>query len=559
MAADYPTRLEIDVPGKGTLKLSGTLSDAQAPTEPPVEPPIEPPVEPPTDGIIEKLYKPEDFDGDLTAMQSRILQDQGAHDDGMMRAIVPFQRGKTYEYAKNDWLTGVQNYRCEAVGSGARPKLRCTNTTGQWATFGPLSIGKGSHCFVEPNAEMDKNTQLSLIATAQAGAAEVTLLNSSDASRLRPGRWHVIVSYCQQIGGYPPNCRWIDYVKVTAVNGTRVSLDRALTHNHYADYWEDPADTKSIGKARIGLFDGFWNDIRCTLSGEFHGLEFVGEHQAGQDTVITEGHINVLFEDCIISNYWPSMLKQAEVRNGTLVGAGNQAAEPDKLADTLILDGVTQTDPTRYIGGATGFQHVIVRNCNFSSIQISPRNLSVTNSTIDSFSNTWLYVPIGWAFNGPILGAEFDNVTFKATTAAQPTWTYSQPPTAGSGVGLSLTSANWQKNKLIIPRSFAGFEPWLVWLYEGGMVFTGPRVFDPQNYGRVDKIYSPPDGSALWCDVTWISGTKPTSGTLHCQNHGLRKLTWKNGTQVDPGNWIEPDFICQEGTPGDRPFPQGIS
>ena len=90
------------------------------------------------------------------------------------------------------------------------------------------------------------------------------------------------------------------------------------------------------------------------------------------------------------------------------------------------------------------------------------------------------------------------------------------------------------------------------------MVFTGSRVGTPGNYGRVDKIYAPPDGSALWCDVTWIKGSKPTSGNLNIGQHGLRKLVWKN-TRITQGQWLEPDFVAMEGTPADRPFPNGIT
>lgn len=132
-------------------------------------------------------------------------------------------------------------------------------------------------------------------------------------------------------------------------------------------------------------------------------------------------------------------------------------------------------------------------------------------------------------------------------------------PGAGDDrVPLTLSASSWQGRKLVIPRSFGGFENWLVWVVEGTMLFTGPRVFDPQSYGRVDKIHAPTDGSALWLDVTWVKGTKPTSGVLHLPNSGLRKLVWE-GTTISQGKWTEPDFICQEGTPSDRPFPQGIS
>ena len=119
-------------------------------------------------------------------------------------------------------------------------------------------------------------------------------------------------------------------------------------------------------------------------------------------------------------------------------------------------------------------------------------------------------------------------------------------------------AANWRGNTLVIPRSAGYFESWLVWGTEGMMVFTGPTVSQPGDYGRVDKIYAPPEGSTLWADVTWISGTKPTSGNLNIPQKGLRKLIW-DGATITAGNWADASYVCVEGTPGDRPFPEGIA
>ena len=119
---------------------------------------------------------------------------------------------------------------------------------------------------------------------------------------------------------------------------------------------------------------------------------------------------------------------------------------------------------------------------------------------------------------------------------------------------------SWSGNSLIIPRSFSAFQDWLVWLYEGAMVMTGTSPLSPGTYGRVDKLYAPADGSAIWADVTWINGTAPRKGNLYTPCHGMRKLIWGAGTQVTGGgSWCDPWYLCQQGTSADRPFPQGIS
>ena len=91
------------------------------------------------------------------------------------------------------------------------------------------------------------------------------------------------------------------------------------------------------------------------------------------------------------------------------------------------------------------------------------------------------------------------------------------------------------------------------------MVMTGTSPLSPGTYGRVDKLYAPADGSAIWADVTWINGTTPRKGNLYTQCHGMRKLIWGAGTQVTGGgSWCDPWYLCQQGTPADRPLPHHI-
>jgi hypothetical protein len=82
----------------------------------------------------------------------------------------------------------------------------------------------------------------------------------------------------------------------------------------------------------------------------------------------------------------------------------------------------------------------------------------------------------------------------------------------------------------------------------------GGTVQKPGDHGIITKVYAPDDGSALWLDVEWKAGTKPTSGNLVIPQHGSRKLIWRDGTRISSGSWQDPSFECQEGTPADRPF-----
>ena len=511
--------------------------------------------------ILHKTYRPESFGSPrgtnytapLLAMQKQILADQSAAGNGNLRALVQFTKGKTYEYTNNQWMTGVQYYRVEATGSGANPILRnILRDTHSYYNSGPLNIGGGSAIDHQGSIK----ASCARINDAKMGDAAVTLMNPNDASKIKPGRWHAVIGYCQQLGGYPPNCQRIDYVIVKSVSGSTVSLDRPLHYSYNHDWWEDPNDDGSLGQARLVPWDCGGTggmtpaDPRTTLRGQWVNInwQFITVGPQTLDITYVESHIDLSFEGCNISNAQLSMSK-----NVLLSGCTVTNAEPDKLCETLVLD---KCNFTGILGGATGYQYFLMRNTNTRCIQISPRQFRCLNSKLDATGDTSYGVPFSGAYNGPMWEYEFTGVNFVAA-GSQKTWTW---PGSGHITPLRLSASSWSGNRLIIPRSFSAFQDWLVWLYEGTMVMTGTSPLSPGNYGRVDRLYAPADGSAIWADVTWIKGTKPTSGNLYLPAHGARELVWGTGTQVSGGgSWCDPWFLCQQGTPADRPFPQGIS
>lgn len=506
--------------------------------------------------ITHKTYKPEDFAGNLTNMRSRILSDQEAAGDGKLRARIEFAKGKTYTYTDNHFLTGVQFYECVATGSGANPKLQNTSAAGSHPhsyDMGPLRLGTGGvNCLAEFGDENYKGARMALIADAEEGSDVVTLQTAGDGGRLKPGRWHAVMSYCQQMEGYPPNVRWLDYVKVLAVDGSQVTLDRPLNHAHKADYWENPSDHKSIGKARIGPWELADGKSLATERGTWRDIEFL--ISPTYTVTYIESHIHLFMIGCKIPYFVPSMDKHVNLKDCTVMEVApvsatrhGEATELDKLCEMVVLDGCTLTG---YVSGGTGLCYLLTRNCKLLPVSNSSRQVRDIGSTVDARGDQHFAVCWQSTYQGPCLEREFNGTQF----AADGLWHWQSDPVDP----LPLSGSSWQGNKLIIPRSFSRFESWLVWLYEGIMLFTGPRVNDPQSYGRVDKVYAPVDGSALWADVTWISGPKPTSGNLNIPQKGLRHLRWLPETAITAGKWGDPSYICQEGTPGDRAFPDGI-
>lgn len=511
--------------------------------------------------ILHKTYRPESFGSPsgtnytapLLAMQKQILADQSAAGDGNLRVVVQFAKGKTYEYKNNQWMTGVQYYRVEATGSGANPILR--NTLGDTHSFynsGPLNVGAGNAIDHQGSIK----ASCARINDAKMGDTAVTLINANDASKIKPGRWHAIIGYCQQLGGYPPNCQRIDYAIVKSVSGSTVSLDRPLHYGYKHDWWEDPNDDGSLGQARIVPWDCGGTggvapaDPRMTLRGRWVNInwQFITVGTQKLDITYVESHIDVSFEGCNISKAQLTMSK-----NVLLSGCTVTDAEPDKLCETLVLD---KCNFTGILGGATGYQYFLMRNTNTRCIQVSSRQFRCLNSKLDATGDTNYAVPFSVTYNGALWEYEFTGTNFVAA-GPQKTWTW---PGSGHITPLLLSANSWSGNRLIIPRSFSAFQDWLVWLYEGTMVMTGTSPLSPGNYGRVDRLYAPANGSAIWADVTWIKGTKPASGNLYLLDHGARKLVWGTGTYVSGGgSWCDPWFLCQQGTTANRPYPQGVS
>jgi hypothetical protein len=87
---------------------------------------------------------------------------------------------------------------------------------------------------------------------------------------------------------------------------------------------------------------------------------------------------------------------------------------------------------------------------------------------------------------------------------------------ANDAASLTLgTQATWSSNQLQIPRgTAANFERWLINSGAGAILSTSAGGPFTTNWGYISSVSSPGDGTALWLNVTWVNGTKPTSGTL---------------------------------------------
>jgi hypothetical protein len=332
----------------------------------------------------------------------------------------------------------------------------------------------------------------------------------------------MVLSYDQQAEGGPPNSRYYDYVKVTAINGATVTLDRPLRHRHSDTYWERfPQDNISFGVARIMPMDvggpgGVYpsTKVRLTQRQTWNGLEFVvnphfnpGPGDIGT-FIYTQG-LDTSFSNCVMPYPVPTITQHAIYTGGSI----SQRIEVDKLIETIVFDKITINGDG--IGSSTGVEYWLLRDSKISSCTSSPRQMRTIRSTFNVNLgplgiNAYLIWP---GIPGPIGSVDFEATTFIADTRHTTGQIMPMRDTTVSSCVLGR-DGNWQGNRLVIPLFSAQFVYWLGMAAEGSIIFAGDDVFHYSSWGYVRTISSPGNGTALWLNVTWVRGTKPTSGKI---------------------------------------------
>jgi hypothetical protein len=508
--------------------------------------------------ILHKTYDPlsgaygtpigNNYTAVLNKIQATIKADQVAAGEERLRATIIFRRGVQYDYTNNHWLTGLQYFTVRddpAHPTGALPNLR-NITYDTVYEAGPLNIGQGGAINHQDNPPGIKSF-CALLNSAAVGASVVTLKKAADASKIKAGRWHVVMCGCHQIGGFPPNVTYFDYVKVVAVSGATITLDRRLRYRYSDTFYENVRDDQSFGRAWIVPWDmggtggAVPSDPRLTIRGRFLNINFQTNPKNGGDICLMQGFIDMSFENCTIPNLQPTMSKHVLFLNCRSVNSG----EPDKIIESIVFDGGT----TGELGGGTGAQYWLSRNVKHGCIQVSPRQFRSLGSTFDAAANTYLSVPFSVAYNGPVMYYHFKKSTFKPGPNGK-VWTWSNPPYSPIRIG---SDARWSGTRLIIPSSFAKFGDWLNALYEGVILTTTGKPPPTSNWGYVRNLSSPGDGSALWADIVWVAGAQPTSGNIY-PNGRFRRLNFEaDNVFVAPMSWLDPSFMKQTIPPALRP------
>ena len=467
----------------------------------------------------------------FTAMAAAIITDQVAAGNENHRATWLTRAGVTYQYTTNGFFSGIQYLTVAmdpAHSTGATPIFQnIVSDPGQNLPYsdGPLQFGRANAMNQQQNPPGIKSF-CAKIATVGAGSTSITLLNSGDASKIKVGRWLTVIGQMAQVGGFPPNVMFIDYVIPTAVSGTTVTLDRPLKYGYDQTWWEDPTEDSFFGVAwaapvDIGGTGGAAPSVpRTMLRGTIQDINFLtNPNAAGADISYMDSFIDLQFVRCKIPDLQCSMGKHFALLNCTLTSQ----SEPDKQIETLFFDGTT----TGTLFAASGVQYFLARNSTFrndgsqpDTCQISPSQFRSIGSTFDAGSSQT--PPYTRNYQGPSWYWDFKSTVFTGT-AASTGWTY--PGTSFSPLTIG-TDAHWSGNQLQIPSSFAHFEDWLINSYAGGIVAVTVNGLGPitTNWGYIASVSSSGNVNTLYLNIVWVNGTKPTSGTIDIVAARMRRV-----------------------------------
>jgi hypothetical protein len=229
-------------------------------------------------------------------------------------------------------------------------------------------------------------------------------------------------------------------------------------------------------------------------------------------------------------------------------GGTIQTSEPDKIISTLIFDQVISGE----VGGATGAEFYLIRNSKVAPINVSPRQLRVMASSIDATNNTNLSFPVTWAYNGPILLAEFESTQFIIDTTINDTRIM---PGIQEAALLLGRDATWSGNTLIVPRSSGQFLDWQVWMFRRAVICGNPTC---TSWGVVSSLTSPVGGGSIRFGIGWRAGTKPTTGRIFA-SRGYSLVIDANSRLVGKASWDAHSggFVLQKLPPSFGPSTTG--
>lgn len=210
------------------------------------------------------------------------------------------------------------------------------------------------------------------IATVLHGSYTVTLATPARAANFTVGGWAMVCGYDHQGGGYPPNYRVFERLKVLSANASTgvITFDRGLKYDYYSTwfYYDDGGTwitgggfTNRVGPAGIipldrGVYAKYCDTytvenftILKSLTDTVPDNTYDGEPTYGTSSVFFFGGHDVQVVNPRADQIYTGNSQRIEITNPACV-----FFNPDKTNDTLVVHGGRMT----YFVEGTGFNHI---------------------------------------------------------------------------------------------------------------------------------------------------------------------------------------------------------
>jgi hypothetical protein len=482
----------------------------------------------------------------LLAIQTAIVADQATAGDNNLCATIVFTASTQYDYLDNRWTFGIQRLKVRTTVAGTRAQLCCIfNDVYAIAVCG-LQIGRGwmdnSLPYPNPNhGDNSSKTDAYFINTVTEGNTSITLKTAGDASNFTVGRWATIASYDQQTDGWPANCRYVDYVKVTNIVGAVITFDRKLRWTHRDTYWEGTSQN-SVGKARIFPIDR--SDCRATLRVHMQDIEFL------LNPNVTTNSRRFVYCNAI-EQYYTNVVSfnlcTSQSRHSLYLNCDQGGSEYDKLTTRLVMiGGDTTKEGSNGVNGGTGMELILQKNVTaVSGAGPMPMQWRIIGGT----QNGITYNPVQIAgFAVRQIWAKGVSFTGKCPVLAA--W-LPVPVTIGSG------GVTYSGGVLTVPIGATNFDIFCRVAWEGAIIMADD--WDPARSGYITQIARNSDDSAILYSITWLTGVPPSGSSMMyiCRAH---EVIIDNSCTATAGTSFAPFYeTIKQVTPSVTPrgFPAG--
>ena len=347
--------------------------------------------------------------------------------------ILKIPAGK-FTYSWNQFGINIPRLKIIGAGSGlkggASTSLQNVNG-GQWFDAMPFRspwdyFGDQYYLVWNGSYWVGQDNYGYLIKTAQAGDTKVTFKNNpAYANKFFVGRWVLVYSYSQQQYGYPPNARYYDWAKVTAIDpvaGT-VTLDTPLQFTHRSDrpyfgstlYEQRQKSSNPHGQVGPALIAAI--DTPDKPLGEFH--EYDGMHvlpnpnwspslppSASAEVWEVGGLIDGSMDDMWLDR----AVQHTQVRNFTVSNSKWSYDESDKIIGNITYINCEVATTMKHsgqlmwhvIGGHIGGTRLAARNAWFENTRFD----SMPGINLDEMNQTVSILVDGSTFVGRGNGAQ---------------------------------------------------------------------------------------------------------------------------------------------------------